>query len=48
LYYEGQWKEGIKHGNGYEKNKLNHFVYVGEYNEGIKQGKGRIVSQLED
>lgn len=29
LFYEGQWKDGLKHGNGYEKNKVNHYTYVG-------------------
>jgi hypothetical protein len=42
-YYEGEWKHGIKHGNGYYKNKISRSVYVGEFFEGIKQGKGRIV-----
>lgn len=42
-YYEGQWKDGLKHGSGYYKNKFNKIVYVGEFVEGIKQGKGRIV-----
>ena len=36
--YKGGFKNGISHGNGYEKTKL--YEYIGEFKDGLKNGRG--------
>lgn len=40
--YEGQWKNGLRHGNGTLKYK-NGAYYQGEWQNGMKNGKGTMV-----
>jgi len=39
--YEGDWKEGLRHGKGEYWSKANGFKYVGDYENDKKHGRGK-------
>ena len=42
--YEGEWRDGRKHGQGKEKESKLGSVYEGEWFDGRKQGKGCVMT----
>lgn len=42
--YEGDFVNGVKHGDGHF-NFVSNLKYVGEYKNGIREGKGKIINK---
>ena len=45
LLYDGEWKDGKRHGEGREFDTFGSLVYTGEWRDGVRHGKGEFYAQ---